>query len=257
MWLLDLGNTRLKIARARPSGCGPVLALAHDEADFDAQLKRTLHSDEYADDGNDDDVPTAWLASVASTAVTARVEAALDAIGLRIERARCYAECDGLRIAYADPQRLGVDRFLGLLAARARGGDWLLASFGSALTIDLLDAQGQHRGGLIGMASAQQIDALRERFPALDRGAGDGNRSWATDTPDAVAAGARLQAQGLVLAAYFNAREELGCAPRLLLAGGDAAAQAPELARHLGVAVEVCDALVIEGLGRYAKVARG
>ena len=235
MWLLDLGNTRLK--------------LAHADADFDTRLALALASASSGD--------VAWLASVAAEPVRQRVEAALDARGLRIHRARTRAECAGLRIAYADPARLGVDRFLAMLAARRRGGDWLLASFGSALTVDLLDADGRHRGGLIGIAPAHQKDALRARFPALDRGAGDATVRWADDTPDAVEAGARRQALGLLLAAFDDARAELGRTPRVLVGGGDAAGFADELARRLGVEVEANEALVLEGLAVYANVHDG
>lgn len=244
MWLLDLGNTRLKLARASDAGLGAVTALAHADAGFEAALDHALQA---SDDGS------AWLASVAPEPLRQRVEARLAARGLRVERAATRAECAGVRIAYAEPARLGVDRFLGLLAAHRRGGDWLLASFGSALALDLLDAAGRHRGGLIGISPAHQVDALRERFPALDRGAGDATPAFAVDTSDAVAAAARRQALGLVLAAFDDARAALGRAPGLLLAGGDAASFAPELARRLGIAVETREALVLEGLQVYAE----
>ena len=51
--------------------------------------------------------------------------------------ARTLAECGGLRVAYPQPQRMGVDRFLALLAARAGGGVMLVSGGGTALTIDL------------------------------------------------------------------------------------------------------------------------
>lgn len=249
MWLLDLGNTRLKIARVTPDGLGPVTALAHDEVDFAERLQRV-----FAGEAPD---TVAWLANVAAAGVRLRVEAMLEGRGLRIERAQTRAECAGVRIAYADPARLGVDRFLGLLAARARGGDQLVASFGSAVTVDLLDAHGRHHGGLIGIAAGHARDALRERFPALDRGEGDASRTFAADTPDAVAAGAHRQALGLVMAAWDDACAALGRPPRLLLGGGDAKAYADELARRLAAETSTSDALVIEGLLRYAQTVGG
>lgn len=243
MWLLDLGNTRLKIAALMPEGLGPASALTHAEADFDDRLERLL---ERMPRGT-----TAWLASVAPMAVRLRVEALLEARGVQLVRVASQRECAGVRIAYADPARLGVDRFLGLLAAHARGGDWLVASFGSAITVDLIDAQGLHRGGLIGIAAGHQVAALRERFPALDQGAGDDSRCWAADTADAVAAGARLQALGLVLAAWDEACRELGRTPRLLLGGGDALLFQAALAQRLGIEVDLAEALVLEGLQAY------
>lgn len=245
MWLLDLGNTRLKFARADASGLGPVGALAHGEAGFDAALQDAL-------------APTlpgeaAWLASVAPEAIRERVEAAFDARGLRPQRVVTRAECAGVRIAYADPSRLGVDRFLGLLAARARGGDQLVVSYGSAITVDLLDAHGRHHGGLIGIAPGHAQQALAERFPALDRGHVIAAPAFGTDTPEAVAAGARAQALGLVLAAWDDACVALGRPPALLIGGGDAAAFAHALARRLSTEVVHREAMVIDGLRVYAE----
>src|SRR3546814_7641358 len=65
----------------------------------------------------------------------------LDALARRCNRisvARTQAALDGVRIAYAQPQRLGVDRFLALLAAHARSRQaTLVVGVGTALTIDL------------------------------------------------------------------------------------------------------------------------
>lgn len=244
VWLFDLGNTRLKLTRVASTGLGPVTALAHAEPDFDEELRRVLETGTGGD--------TAWLASVAGVDVRQRVEAVLQARGLRVVRAQTRRACAGVRIAYVDPERLGVDRFLGLLAAHRLGGDWLVVSFGSALTLDLIDVDGRHRGGLIGLSASQQVVALRARFPALDCGVGDPAQRWAGDTADAVAAGARRQALGLVLAAFDDARTELGRTPALLLGGGDAPLFAAELARRLAITVDVREALVLEGLSIYA-----
>jgi type III pantothenate kinase len=221
-----------------------VTALAHADADFTDRLQRVF--------GRESPGGTAWLANVAAVGVRLRVEALLEDQGLRIERAQSRVACAGVQIAYADPSRLGVDRFLALLAARALGGDQLVVSFGSALTVDLLDAHGRHHGGLIGIAAAHARNALCERFPALDRGEGDAATAFARDTPDAIAAGAHRQAVGLVMAAWDDACATLGRPPRLLLGGGDAGAYAGDLGRRLAVEVQTHDALVLEGLRRYA-----
>ena len=259
MWLLDLGNTRLKLALGRDAGLGPVTALAHDEAAFEARLRQALggRGADFAANAAaaDAQASAAWLASVAPVGVRLRVEAALEAAGLRVERVTTQRECAGVRIAYADPARLGVDRFLGLLAARARGGDQLVVSFGSAITVDLLDTRGRHHGGLIGIAESHARAALFERFPALDRGQGEPSAAFAADTPDAVAAGTHRQALGLVLAAWDDACAVLGRPPALLLGGGDAPAYADALSRRLRADAAVTDALVLEGLRVYADAA--
>lgn len=247
MWLLDLGNTRLKLARVGASGLGPVTALAHGDAGFGAALRAALAG---ARPGE-----RAWLASVAPEAARQSVEAVLDACGFDVRHVVTRAECAGVQIAYADPARLGVDRFLALLAARARGGDQLVVSFGSAITVDLLDDHGRHHGGLIGISATHAQQALAARFPALDRGGASTPAAFGIDTPDAVAAGTRAQALGLVLAAWDDACRVLGRPPAVLLGGGDAAPLVDPLARRLSVAVVHCETTVLEGLRVYAEAA--
>ena len=51
---------------------------------------------------------------------------------------------------YRDPERLGVDRWLALIAARERSKQpTVIVDAGSACTIDLLDSEGRHLGGYI------------------------------------------------------------------------------------------------------------
>ena len=53
----------------------------------------------------------------------------------------------GVRNAYDEPQRLGVDRWLALLAIKARGeNSAVIIDVGTACTIDVLE-NGQHLGG--------------------------------------------------------------------------------------------------------------
>jgi type III pantothenate kinase len=246
VWLLDLGNSRLKLARAGADGLGPVLALPYEGPELESRLRAAL-----AGDG-----APAWWASVAPDERSARVAAVLAEDGRRVERVHSRREALGLRIAYADPARLGVDRFLALLAARALGGAHLLASFGSALTVDLLDAEGRHRGGLVGIAPWHARQALAARFPALDRGEAEAVPGFADDTPAAVAGGVEAQALGLLLVAWHEARALLPEPPRVSVAGGDATRLAPRLAALLGVPVERAEHRVLEGLHRLA-VAEG
>lgn len=56
----------------------------------------------------------------------------------------------GVRNAYAEPERLGADRWVALIAARALTGQaCYVVDCGTAVTIDALGADGQHLGGVI------------------------------------------------------------------------------------------------------------
>ena len=238
-WLLDVGNTRLKFARAGATE-HPVALDTHDAA-LPVRLIAHLGPAHPGDE--------AWIASVAPTGVSTAVEAALQAAGYAVHRARSHARLGSLQVAYREPSRLGVDRFLALLAASRRDdGPWLLVSAGSALTADLLQADGIHLGGLIAPMPDTMRDALAERFAALDvpRGA---VADFAGDTGDAIASGCAQAAVGLVEHALRNAQARLGVEPMLLLGGGAADLFTDVAASRSRRA----PSLVLEGLAAYAQ----
>ena len=239
-WLFDLGNSRLKCAQLHDDGSlGEVIALAHDEKIFAEKLREVLP----------DRADSACLASVASPALTAAVVDALTARFRRISLARSSTQLAGVRIAYAEPARLGVDRFLALLAAHARGGNqpWLIAGVGTALTIDLLDAEGLHRGGRIGPSPQVMRVALHQAAAQLPAQGGS-YREFAADTADALASGCEGAALGLIERSLRQAEQALGRAPALLLHGGGADALAPHLPQALHA-----PSLVLEGLALWSR----
>ncbi len=70
-------------------------------------------------------------------------------------------EFAGVRCAYKEFQRLGVDRWLALLAAKSRcAGKVVVIDVGTAMTIDALDEEGLHLGGYIVPGLARMVDSL-------------------------------------------------------------------------------------------------
>ncbi|MFD0738916.1 type III pantothenate kinase [Lysobacter koreensis] len=239
-WLFDLGNTRLKCAPLGPDGRpGEVLALAHRDADVAAALARALPAR----------IEVAYLASVANEPLRVAVLQALAARCTRISIARTQAAFGGVRIAYAQPNRLGVDRFLALLAVHARGADAaLVCGVGTALTLDLLDADGRHHGGRVAPSPMLMREALHARAPQLPETGGQ-YHAFAADTVDALASGCDGAALALIADSREAARVQLGHAPRLLLHGGGA----PVLLDRVPNATLV-PSLVLEGLAIWAAV---
>lgn len=233
-YLFDLGNTRLKFAMLDEAGrSGAVTALAHDRPGWIDALPsgRVAH-----------------LASVAPTAVRVELLDALTARFARIGIARTQHTFAGVQIAYACRERLGVDRFLALLAAHARGpGPWLLVSVGTALTIDLLAADGRHAGGRIAPSPGLMRASLQARSTSLPATGGT-YAEFADDTVDALASGCEGAALALVERSRAQARERLGQTPGLLLHGGGSEALAayfPDAQRVPG--------LVLDGLALWAR----
>lgn len=239
-WLFDLGNSRLKCAPLDGDGrVGPVLAIDHDGRAFPPGWAARLPAR----------IEAAHVASVASPALRVALLDALCGRCGRIGLASTRSHWAGLRIAYAAPARLGVDRFLALLAAHARGGPWLVAGVGTALTVDLVDAAGVHHGGRIAPSPALMRQALQARAAQLPA-TGGGYREFADDTDDALASGCTGAALGLLERSQAAAQHRCGVPVPLLLHGGGA----QPLLQHLPRAVHA-PSLVLEGLARWARPA--
>jgi type III pantothenate kinase len=242
-WLLDLGNTRLKMAPLHKGARGEVTALPHADDDFELALRAYF-------DAHDAD--EAWLASVAPPDTTSHLKSLLQDMGLEVQRVQTRAALGKLKIAYAEPARLGVDRFLALLAACERDdGPWLVASAGSALTLDLLGADGVHLGGLIAPMPSQMRSALATRFSRLDVPEGQA-LDFATDTADAIASGARAAALGVLEHGWRRACAQLGREPTVLVSGGSAELLLQAEVPH----AQAAPALVLDGMACYVKEAR-
>ncbi|MFC3551403.1 type III pantothenate kinase [Lysobacter cavernae] len=239
-WLFDLGNTRLKCAPLGADGrAGAAIALPHREEDVAEALAQVLP----------ERIEVAYIASVAGPGLRVAVLDALTARSRRIAVARTQARFGAVRIAYADPRKLGVDRFLALLATHARGaGAALVCGVGTALTVDLIDHDGRHLGGRIAPSPALMREVLHARAPQLPASGGD-YVDFAVDTEDALASGCDGAALALIERSLDAARERLGQAPQLILHGGGADALAAQLPNATQVAT-----LVLEGLALWAGV---
>lgn len=75
--------------------------------------------------------------------------------------ARVTRSCAGVTNHYQDLNRLGVDRWLAMIAAfNRRPGGCLIVDSGTAVTVDVVAADGQHRGGYIVPGRALMCGAL-------------------------------------------------------------------------------------------------
>lgn len=184
------------------------------------------------------------IANVAGQAVAIELAQALN----RFRAAPCWiapgaVQC-GVINTYADPARLGADRWAALIGARfMHAGDCLVVMAGTATTIDVLSASGEFRGGLILPGERLMKHALAERTAGLSllRGA-------ITDTPrdtgDAIETGCFFAQLGAIERMFARLADDGMC----LLSGG----AARRMAEHLNIPVRVVDNLVLEGLVRIA-----
>jgi type III pantothenate kinase len=165
--------------------------------------------------------------------------------GLTPEFARSTADAGGVRNGYEQPERLGVDRWLAILAAynMARGGV-VVIDVGTAITADGVHGSGQHIGGYICpgmrlMERSLQANTNLVRFadtpaPSMNPG---------INTGSAVSAGVLAAAVGFAQQSWSKL-SALSGASIAMLTGGDAGVVAP----HLLFPVELASDLVLDGL---------
>jgi len=164
--------------------------------------------------------------------------------------ARSQAVTGALRNSYKNPARMGVDRWLAMLGARERcSGAFCVVDVGSALTIDLVAADGQHEGGYIIpgpelLERALLLDTDRVRF-AEDA---DYELSPGRSTAEAVRHGVALAEVGAVSVAL--AATAVDGPISLFFCGGGG----ETLLQLVGQGGEFCPDLVFEGLEVMAAV---
>jgi len=163
------------------------------------------------------------------------------------------AYCAGVTNAYKTVAQMGVDRWLATIAAYGRvKGACLVIDAGSALTVDVVQADGQHKGGYIVpglemmyrslLGDTEQLNLSQKKwrqYPLIP--------TLSDNTQQAVLSGLPLMLLGLVrnvLSAVEDGRQP----PVVLVTGGDGDYVAKLLLHHAVRDVEYVPELVMDGL---------
>jgi type III pantothenate kinase len=217
--LVDIGNTRIKWARLEGDAFGRGRAAAHSgwrAADFARRLFARAHR-----------VERVVVASVAGPAVNQALAAAARRAGARVEFVTVARRAGGVTVGYQEPWRLGVDRFAAVVGAHDvfRAVPVCVVGVGTAMTIDLVDADGRHLGGVIVPAPNLMVETLLANTHGIRRrargGAVGGRGLFGRSTRDGIERGACYAAAALVDRAVEEASGPLGREPLVVLTGGD------------------------------------
>ena len=164
---------------------------------------------------------------------------------LQPEYATVAASAAGVRNGYGDTAKLGIDRWLAVVAAYARTrAACCVVDCGTTITVDLVAADGQHLGGYIVPGLHLMRNALATRSKALATAAS----AWelaqpGTSTLAAVHNGILAMALGF-LRDIRQQELKAGRQVHWFLTGGDAS----YLAAHLGWECQMVPDLVMDGL---------
>ena len=228
---IDIGNTNTKwriIDQSRISlrGSQPTESLINGQ-DLDLSLV--------------DRLTRARLCSVADKSIITALSRQLSSrFNIILEVAVVSDIACGVTCGYEEPATLGVDRWLAMIAAYARYQEALIVvDAGSAVTIDVLRADGYHLGGYILPGIALMRDALWSGTRQVKADLGENAFiDPAIDTEGAVN-------HGSLLSIIATIEKIVKTYPsRLILTGGSAEA----ILRHLNIESDFQPELVLDGL---------
>ena len=166
-----------------------------------------------------------------------------------ISIAKVSRSCAGVSNNYEDLSRLGVDRWLAMLAAYHRAQTaCAIIDCGTALTIDVLDGSGQHAGGYIVPGLSLMRDSLELNTGiTLDSTTENFSTEYGHSTTSAVRNGTFAALLALIRSCVQVADGPSKRLEKIYLTGGDASLFADGLAVD-GLLVELVPTLVLDGL---------
>jgi len=159
---LDCGNTRVKW-RVRNDKIVMMrgIFLTHDG--FNAVTSRELASLH---------IKRVLIGSVLGDYYTRKLASwAIAYLGVNPEFAVSEPHCNGVVNGYQQPEKLGVDRWLAILAAKSKTSfSSVIVDCGSAITVDLVTSQGEHLGGYIAPGLSLMRESLSTKTTAIKLG---------------------------------------------------------------------------------------
>ena len=186
------------------------------------------------------------ISNVAGEEIARHIRAAVAPFGGQPLWLVSSAAQGGVHSSYAEPARLGPDRWAALIAARnLYEGPCVVVNAGTTMTVDALSADGIFLGGFIVAGYGLMRDALARNTAHLKLQ--EGAFSFFPDaTGDAIASGALNALAGAIERMTDYLTQTAGTEPMIVLSGGDAEQIEPLVSGR----VRVVDNLVLEGLLR-------
>ncbi|MCP8467927.1 pantothenate kinase [Pseudomonas sp. ZM23] len=226
---LDCGNSLIKWRVVRRHD---LVTVAGGVADSDQALLAQLRANESLD------IRYCRMVSVRSEQETDALRAGLEsAFNVSVQVAAPAQKLEGVANGYREYERLGMDRWLALVAGHCLAGrGCLVIDLGTAVTSDLVDAAGRHMGGYIAPGMPLMRSQLRthtRRIRYDDDAAHEAlqNLMPGQETSEAVERGCVLMLRGFVREQCELACRLLGDDCAVYLTGGDAELVKDELPR--------------------------
>lgn len=244
--LIEIGNSKLKAAQLHLDAKGDITGM-HYLGSY--MVKDFCHRPNLEKIGNVDQIV---YSNVGSEQNYHHVKALSRKLRVRYQQIASPTHAFGVTNSYDSPKKLGIDRWLAFLAAyKDAQAPVVVIDIGTAMTVDLVDANGLHLGGWINPGFRLMNLALTEHTALVRSGGHHGEElSFGTQTKECVQNGCRAALAGTVLYAIEKAKSQFnGVEPVLYLTGGGTNHLPPEI-KKLG---KYRPHLVLEGLSLYVK----
>jgi type III pantothenate kinase len=152
----------------------------------------------------------------------------------------------GIRVAYGAPHEVGADRLVNAVAGVARyGAPLVIVDFGTAITVDVVSADGAYLGGAIAPGLVTSMEALFGRTAKLPKvGLEAPGTSIGRNTMESIRAGVIYGNAGLVDRLVEGIWQDLGTKSAVIATGG----HAEVIAEHSRTLDKVDPWLTLDGL---------
>jgi type III pantothenate kinase len=267
---VDIGNSRLKVGRFESHSAlrsplpEPVeiltLPIINKTGEFDAGRFRAW-CDEHVDQR------ARLLVASVHRGATSQLEAAVEHLTEHsprdiLLRPLTYRDVP-LTIRVSEPARVGIDRVLAAFTAsrlRTRDRSAIIVSLGTAITVDLLEADGAFAGGAILPGIAMSARALAEdtdALPHVNPERLEKPPALGTSTTTAIESGLYWGAVGAIRELISQLSATLTASPELFLTGGAAWQVADVLTEAADFPVRHVPHLVLAGIALVDAEAAG
>ena len=238
--LVDIGNTRIKWCTDENDVIRTGRAVEHKHPEYLNDLKRQWLK-----------LDNPQLLAISSVTAHQIVEQIIEMAkkhwpNIKILIAKSEATGFSVTNAYQQPDRLGVDRWLGLIALQNYyPGNSCIVDCGTAITIDCLNSHGQHLGGLIAPGLQLMKQSLEQGTKDLSFSKNHYLAGLADSTESAIYTGTLYSAAGLI----EKTINDLCPCQTIILTGGDAEL----LAKHMAIDSTIEPHIVLKGLSLFCR----
>lgn len=212
--LVDIGNTQIKYVFQSTDVRGALSEVAYLDYDIFKQALITTHFS---------NVTEVIVANVKGDAILTAISSWASKNKIAFLEVHSQKQACGVYSSYQQPERLGVDRWLAMIAAHQLypQQNVLIIDAGTATTIDLLAADGKHCGGWIMPGVQTMFDSLLSNTQKIIAAPiATANASFGVNSSECVNYGIWAMTIGAIKEATVQANELL-MLDKVILTGGN------------------------------------